>query len=85
MNTGERAAYNAGIEAARQMAMVAAVTLEYLDDAREVRQRAAAAALQGLAEGARALMLEATDSSERCISVVLYNGPEAGAGQGAGP
>lgn len=51
----ERAAFTAGIEAARQMALIAAVTIEVRADATEVRQQAAAAALQGLAEGLRIL------------------------------
>lgn len=51
MTPREQAAFTAGIETARQMAMAAAVTLEVRDDAREVRQQAAAAALQGLAAG----------------------------------
>ena len=55
MTPRERAAFNAGVEAARQMAMVAAITLENRDDAQTVRQQAAAAALVGFAEGLRAL------------------------------
>lgn len=53
MTPREQAAYNAGIEAVRQ----AALTIEVRDDARGLRQQAAVAALQGLAEGARELML----------------------------
>jgi len=53
----ERAAFNAGIEAVRQMAMVSAISLEVRDDAGRVQNQAAVAALQALAEGARALML----------------------------
>lgn len=56
MTPREQAAFAAGIEAARQAALVAAVTIEVRDDAGEVRQRAAAAALQGSAEGLRILM-----------------------------
>ncbi|MDP4027077.1 hypothetical protein Q8W71_31290 [Methylobacterium sp. NEAU 140] len=56
MTPGERSAFAAGIEAARQMAVAAAVTLEIREDARDVRQQAAAAALQGLAEGLRVLV-----------------------------
>ena len=58
MTPRERTAFNAGVEAARQMAMVAAIALENRDDAQAVRQQAAAAALAGFAEGARALMLD---------------------------
>jgi len=57
MTPREQAAFNAGIEAVRQMAMAAAVTIEVRDDARELRQQAAAAALHGLAEGAKMLMV----------------------------
>lgn len=56
MTPNEEAAYHAGVEAMRQMAMVAALTIEARDDAREIRQQAAAAALHGLAEGAKALL-----------------------------
>jgi hypothetical protein len=52
----EHAAFNAGVEAVRQMALIAAVTIEARGDAKEVRQRAAAAALVGLAEGAAQLL-----------------------------
>lgn len=58
MTPREQAAFNQGVEAMRQMAMTAAVTIEIRDDARAVRQQAAAAALHGLAEGAKALLLE---------------------------
>lgn len=57
MTSREQAAFNAGVEAVRQMAMTAAVTIEVRDDARAVRQQAAAAALHGLAEGAKMLMV----------------------------
>ena len=56
MTVREQAAFTAGIEMAQQMAMVAAVTIEVRDDAGAVRQQAAAAALQGLAEGLRGLI-----------------------------
>ncbi|SFM90777.1 hypothetical protein [Methylobacterium pseudosasicola] len=53
----DRSTFNAGIEAARQMALTAAVTLEVRDDARQVRQQAAVAALQGLAAGLHAAFI----------------------------
>lgn len=56
MTLREQAAFAAGIEHARQMALIAAVSLEVRDDAGEIRQRAAVAALQGLAEGLQVLM-----------------------------
>jgi hypothetical protein len=58
MNARERAAYNAGIEAIRQMALTAAVSIEVRDDSSRVQNQAAVAALQALAEGARDLMLQ---------------------------
>lgn len=63
MTPREEAAFNAGIEAARQMAMVAAVTIEAREDAGELRQRAASAALLGFADGAKALLLEPSPCS----------------------
>jgi hypothetical protein len=57
MNSRERAAYNAGIEAVRQMALTTAVTIEVRDDASRVQHQAAVAALQALAEEARDLIL----------------------------
>ena len=58
MNAREQAAFAAGVEAARQAAMIAAVSIEVRDDAGELRQRAAVAALQGLAEGLRTLAIQ---------------------------
>lgn len=57
MTPREQAAFNAGIEAARQAALIAAVTIEVRDDASEVRQQAAAAALHGLAAGLKDALL----------------------------
>ncbi|MCJ2135196.1 hypothetical protein MKK69_14235 [Methylobacterium sp. J-026] len=57
MTPREQAAFTAGIEAVRQMALVSAVTIEVRDDASRVKNQAAVAALQALAEGARDLML----------------------------
>ncbi|MBE7197744.1 MAG: hypothetical protein INR70_08080 [Parafilimonas terrae] len=54
----EQAAFAAGIETARQMALTAAVTIEVRDDTQEVRQQAAVVALQGLAAGLRAIFLD---------------------------
>lgn len=58
MTPREQVAFAAGIETARQMALTAAVTIEVREDGREVRQQAAAAALQGLAAGLRAAFLD---------------------------
>ena len=60
MTQREQAAFNAGIEAMRQMALAAAVTLETREDGTGLRHQAAIAALRGLAEGADALMLATT-------------------------
>jgi hypothetical protein len=62
MTRREQTAFAAGIETARQMAMAAAVTIEIRDDAGELRQQAAVAALQGLADGLKATFL--TPSAE---------------------
>jgi hypothetical protein len=60
----EQTAFAAGVEAARQWAMVAAITLENRNDAGEVRQRAAVAALQGLAAGLKETFLAAALHAE---------------------
>jgi hypothetical protein len=80
MTPREQTAFAAGIETARQMALTAAVTIEVRDDAREVRQQAAAAALQGLAEGLRALALEPIGTPAHCISTVVSMNPGQEAG-----
>ena len=59
MTLREQAAFAAGIETARQMALTAAVTIEVRGDAGNLRQRAAAAALQGLADGLKATFIDA--------------------------
>jgi hypothetical protein len=71
----KRVAINAGIDTVCLVALTAAVTIEVRNDAGEVRQQAAAAALQGFAEGLQELMLGATST---CI-------PPAFAGRGAEP
>jgi len=73
MTRSEQAAFNAGVEAMRQMAMIAAITIENRDDAREVRQQAAVAALHGLAEGAKAVFLEASAPLNYCFPADLNN------------
>ncbi|KQQ39153.1 hypothetical protein ASF58_22950 [Methylobacterium sp. Leaf125] len=75
MSPNEQAAFAAGVEAMRQMAMIAAVTIEARDDASDLRQRAAAAALHGLAEGAKALKLEASAEPIHCLRTVQNNAP----------
>ena len=72
MTSREQAAFAAGIETARHMALTAAVTLEVRDDAREVRQQAAVAALQGLADGLRAAFLQ--QSVSQSVDAMLQGG-----------
>lgn len=58
------------------MVLTAAVTIEVRDDAVEVRQRAAVAALQGLAEGLRVLMQPpATDDPLRGVFAAIAADP----------
>lgn len=54
MSPRELAAYRAGIQQAAEWALVTALSLELRDDAGELRQQAAVAALRGLAEGLKA-------------------------------
>lgn len=65
MTPREQMAFRAGVRAAIDMALVAAITIEVRDDAKDMRQRAAAAALQGFAEGAKAAFLEPQTATEQ--------------------
>lgn len=65
MTVREQAAFAAGIETARQMALTAAVTIETRNDAGELRHRGAVAALQGLAEGLRTLTAQQPEERNR--------------------
>ena len=81
MTPRERAAFVAGIETARQMAMAAAVTIEVRDDGREVRQQAAAAALQGLADGLKVAFLDAQakpSPMQRFMAMIVDDGGDSG-------
>ncbi|MCJ2074120.1 hypothetical protein MKK68_00385 [Methylobacterium sp. E-016] len=77
MTPRELAAFAAGIQAVRQAAMTAAVTIEVRDDARELRQQAAAAALHGLAAGLKVAFLdqppEADPLSETTVILTVPN------------
>lgn len=66
MTRAETTAYNAGIETVRQMALIAAVSLEVRDDGQAIRQKAAAAALLGLADGAKTLLLNDEPGGPAC-------------------
>jgi hypothetical protein len=57
MTPRERDAFNAEIEAVRQMALTTAITIKVQDDAKRVQHWAAVAVLQALVEGARDLIL----------------------------
>ncbi|MHB2208653.1 hypothetical protein [Methylobacterium sp. CM6257] len=57
MTLREEAALAAGIEAVRQMAPTAAVSIEVGDDASRLQHHAAVAALQEFAEAAHLLMV----------------------------
>ena len=61
---GEQVAFRLGITVAIDMALAAADAIEARPDAGKVRQQAAIAALQALAEGLTDVML---DVSARCI------------------
>jgi hypothetical protein len=81
MTPREQAAFAAGIETARQMALTAAVTIEVREDGREVRQQAAAAALQGLAAGLSAAFLAApanADPVRRAFAAIAADPGESG-------
>lgn len=62
MTPPEQTVFATGSETARQMTLTAAVTIEVRDDVQAVRQQAAAAVLQGLAEGLQGLMSGATST-----------------------
>ena len=57
MTDREQAAFAAGIETARQMALIAAMTIESREGSGIVRDQAAVAALQGLADGLKVVFL----------------------------
>lgn len=81
MTPREVEAYNTGIRAVLDMATIAAVTIETRDDSQGIRQRAAAAALQGLAEGAKSLLVGAEpepDPVHRAFAIIAGEPGTAG-------
>lgn len=52
------APFKAGIRSAIEMALITAITIEVRADANDMRQRAAVAALRGLAEGLKSAFLD---------------------------
>lgn len=78
MTSRDQAAFAAGIETARQMALTAAVTIEVREDGREVRQQAAVAALQGLAEGLRILASGGIDPVQSVFAAIAADPGNSG-------
>ncbi|MCJ2136649.1 hypothetical protein MKK69_21805 [Methylobacterium sp. J-026] len=81
MTPREQAAFTAGIETARQMALTAAVTMETREDAREVRQQAAVAALHGLAAGLHAAFIAPpakSDPLRRIMATIATDPADSG-------
>ena len=70
---GEQAAFRLGITVAIDMALAAADAIEARPDAGNVRQQAAVAALQGLAEGLVGAMLEPRDVERHCFGADMNN------------
>lgn len=58
MTQREQAAFAIGIETARQMALIAAMTIESREGSRIMRDQAAVAALRGLADGPKVAFLD---------------------------
>ncbi|WP_019905675.1 hypothetical protein [Methylobacterium sp. 77] len=71
-------AFKAGVRAMVDMALIAAITIEVRADAGDVRQRAAAAALQGLAEGAKAAFLDPPDPLVRVFRMIAEDPASSG-------
>lgn len=69
MTPREQAAFKAGVETARQMALITAMTIETRDGAGAVRDQAAVAALRGLADGLRVAFLEPQHAPDPLHSV----------------
>ena len=76
--TPTEAAYAQGIRDAREMAMIAAVTIEARDDHRDLRQQAAAAALLGLAEGLAHLLPAKPNSLIAIIGTIAADPASSG-------
>lgn len=69
MTPHEQAAFNAGVETARQMALITAMTIETRDGSEIVRDQAAVAALQGLADGLKMAFLDPLPEADPMRSV----------------
>lgn len=69
MTPREQAAFVARVETARQMALITAMTIETRDGSGIVRDQAAVAALQGLADGLKAAFLDPQPQSDPMRSV----------------
>ncbi|KQO99140.1 hypothetical protein [Methylobacterium sp. Leaf91] len=70
--------FKAGVSAMIEMALIAAITFEVRDDASEIRQRAAVAALQGLAEGAKAALIDPPNPLIRIFKIIADDPASSG-------
>lgn len=71
-------AFKAGIRSAIEMAQIAAITLEVRPDANDMRQRAAVAALHGLAEGLKATFIGPPDPLIAVFKVIADDPASSG-------
>ena len=79
MTPHEIAAFNAGIRAAREAALVVAITLETREGSTCVRDRAAVQALRGFADGLDALVLgREADPMQRVFAAIRTDGGDSG-------
>lgn len=74
----EQAAFAAGIETARQMALITAMTIETRDGSEILRDQAAVAALQGLADGLKAAFLDPPTEPDPLHAVFAVIGADDG-------
>lgn len=79
MTPRETAAYNLGIRAAREAALIAAITLETRIGSTSVRDRAAVETLQGFAEGLDNLVLgREPDPMQRVFTAISAQDGDSG-------
>ena len=79
MTPREIAAFNASIRAAREAALIVAITLETRESATCVRDRAAIQALRGLADGLDALVLgREPDPMQRIFTAISAQDGDSG-------
>ena len=79
MTPREIAAFNAGIRAAREAALIVAITLETREGSTCVRDRAAIQALRGFADGLDALVLgREAGPMQRVFAAIQDDGGDSG-------